>query len=62
MRMNIKGYLLSHSEKDLDEYHFYLDQMNQHLDEATVEIQQTGLNGHAVSCSQQCPSIDPAQA
>lgn len=39
MRLNVKDFLITHSDKDLDQYQEYLDLMNANLDTAVVEIQ-----------------------
>lgn len=39
VRMNVKDYLITQSDKDLDEYSDYVNKMNSYLDEAKKEIQ-----------------------
>jgi methyl-accepting chemotaxis protein len=39
VRMNVKDFLITNSDKDLEQYNDYLIKMNQFLDEAVTEIQ-----------------------
>ena len=39
VRMNVKDYLITHSDKDIEQYHSYLDKMHTFLNEAKKEIQ-----------------------
>ena len=39
VRMNVKDFLITGSQKDVDQYRFYVERMNTFLEEAKVEIQ-----------------------